>query len=163
MLEFLCPHIFMICLSSWSCLLTCNNFAEIFCLIVNGSMHSIINAFSFSILLKALLLCGSSDRHLFIWNADMVLSSMGKRDEMTANQWHSLSLSCLTIKDKTCQSVRINKCIVIYNYLSNKSHKYSINPLVLRLRRNELHWVFSFIVLYFTLHHKKKYWVNSTC
>lgn len=38
---------------------------------------------------------------------------MGQGDEMTANQWLTLSLNCSTVKDKTCPSVRTNVPSVI--------------------------------------------------
>ena len=38
---------------------------------------------------------------------------MGQGDEMTVNQWLTLSLSFSTVKDKTCQSVRTNVLSII--------------------------------------------------
>ena len=38
---------------------------------------------------------------------------MGQGDEMTVNQWLTLSLSFSTVKDKTCQSVRTNILSII--------------------------------------------------
>ena len=64
-------------------------------------------------LLKALLLCDSFVQCQLIRNANMILSFMGQGDEMTANQWLTLSLSCSTVKDKTCQSVRTNVPLVV--------------------------------------------------
>lgn len=45
-------------------------------------------------------------------NANMIQSFMGQGDEMTANQWWTLFLSCSTVKDKTCQSVKMNEPLV---------------------------------------------------
>lgn len=41
---------------------------------------------------------------------------MRQGDEMTVNQWLTLSLSFSTVKDKTCQSVRTNVLSIIITW-----------------------------------------------